>query len=141
MSHRALALVSALTVGDFWLWNWSLSGSRDVLALVSGLTLLPLAAACLLLIALAVARTATRLTRRSALAATTRRAAMRERSYRRSVRALSLPRRTAREPELALSSAHAGAAQRSDHGSFDDEEPPADPVGERSSRPASKLAA
>jgi len=34
--------VLALTVGDYLLWNWSLSANHDVLALVSGLTLPPL---------------------------------------------------------------------------------------------------
>jgi hypothetical protein len=51
-----LAIVSGLTIGDYLLWNWSLNGSHDVLALVSGLTLPPLAAAFLWLIALTGAR-------------------------------------------------------------------------------------
>jgi hypothetical protein len=54
-------IVSALTAGDFWLWNWSLSANRDALALVSGLTLLPLAAASVLLFVLTAARLASRL--------------------------------------------------------------------------------
>ena len=43
MSRRPLVFVSGLTVGDYLLWNWSLNGNHDVLALVSGLTLPPLA--------------------------------------------------------------------------------------------------
>jgi hypothetical protein len=37
-----LALVSLLAVGDYLLWNWSLSGNHDTLALVAGLSLPPL---------------------------------------------------------------------------------------------------
>jgi hypothetical protein len=37
VSHRPLVFVSGLTVGDYLLWNWSLNGSHDVVALVSGL--------------------------------------------------------------------------------------------------------
>lgn len=48
--------VTGLTVGDYLLWNWSLNGNHDVLALVSGLTLPPLAVACLWLLAMSVAR-------------------------------------------------------------------------------------
>jgi hypothetical protein len=51
-----LAIVSGLTIGDYLLWNWSLNGSHDVLALASGLTLPPLAAAFIWLIALTGAR-------------------------------------------------------------------------------------
>jgi hypothetical protein len=51
-------VVSAVTAGDFWLWNWSLSANHDVVALVSGLTLPPLAAASVLLLVLTVARIA-----------------------------------------------------------------------------------
>ncbi len=56
MSHRPLVLVFGLTVGDYLVWNWSLNANHDVLALVSGLTLPPLAVACLWLLALSVAR-------------------------------------------------------------------------------------
>lgn len=65
MSHRPLAIVTGLTVGDYFLWNWSLSGSHDVLALVSGLSLPPLAAASVWLIALTAARLLGRATRRA----------------------------------------------------------------------------
>jgi hypothetical protein len=63
---KPLAIVSGLTIGDYALWNWSLNGSHDVLALVSGLTLPPLAAACLWLLALTAARLLARTSRRSA---------------------------------------------------------------------------
>ncbi len=43
MSRRPLALVSVLALGDYLLWNWSLGANHEVLALVSGLTLPPLA--------------------------------------------------------------------------------------------------
>jgi hypothetical protein len=56
VSHRPLAIVSGLTIGDYLLWNWSLNGNHDVLALVSGLTLPPLAIAFLWLVALTIAR-------------------------------------------------------------------------------------
>jgi hypothetical protein len=47
VSYRPLALVSGLTLGDYLLWNWSLNAGHDVLALISGLTLPPLALAFL----------------------------------------------------------------------------------------------
>ena len=56
MSHRPLVFVSGLTVCDYLLWNWSLNTNHDVLALVAGLTLPPLAVACLWLLALSIAR-------------------------------------------------------------------------------------
>jgi hypothetical protein len=66
VSHRPLVFVSGLTVGDYLLWNWSLNGSHDVVALVSGLTLPPLVLACVWLLALSVGRLLARYTRRSA---------------------------------------------------------------------------
>jgi hypothetical protein len=62
--HRPLVFVSALTVGDYLLWNWSLSGNHDVLALVSGFTVPPLVVACLWLLVLNVTRLAGHLARR-----------------------------------------------------------------------------
>jgi hypothetical protein len=53
---RPLVFVSGLTFGDYLLWNWSLNTNHDVLALVSGLTLPPLALAALSLLALNLAR-------------------------------------------------------------------------------------
>lgn len=40
--RRPLAIVSLLALVDYLLWNWSLGGSHDILALVAGLTLVPL---------------------------------------------------------------------------------------------------
>lgn len=56
MSHRPLVFVFGLTVGDYLLWSWSSSGNHAVLALVSGLTLPPLAAVCAWQLALGLAR-------------------------------------------------------------------------------------
>jgi hypothetical protein len=66
VSHRPLVFVSGLTVGDYLLWNWSLNGNHDVLALVSGLTLPPLAVAALWLLTMSVARLIARSARRPA---------------------------------------------------------------------------
>ena len=41
---RALLLLLVLTAGDYLLWDWSIADSHDILSLVAGLTLLPLAA-------------------------------------------------------------------------------------------------
>jgi hypothetical protein len=65
VSYRLLAFFSGLTLSDYLLWNWSLSANRDVLALVSGLTLPPLAAASVWLLALSVARLVARSSRRT----------------------------------------------------------------------------
>jgi hypothetical protein len=64
VSHRPLVLASGLTLGDYLLWNWSLNSNHDVLALVAGLTLPPLAIACLWLLAVNVARLIARYPRR-----------------------------------------------------------------------------
>jgi hypothetical protein len=53
---RPLAIVVLLAFGDYLLWNWSLSGSHDVLALVAGLTLTPLLIALAWLVVVSVAR-------------------------------------------------------------------------------------
>ncbi len=66
MSHRPLVLVFGLTAGDYLLWNWSLNSNHEVLALVSGLTLPPLAVACVWLLALNVARLIARSNRQRA---------------------------------------------------------------------------
>jgi hypothetical protein len=89
-----LAIVSGLTIGDYLLWNWSLNGSHDVLALVSGLTLPPLAAAFLWLIALTAARLLARTRRPSARKATrTARSATRPAATATKGRRTPLPRR------------------------------------------------
>ena len=64
VSHRPLVFVSGLTIGDYLLWSWSLGGNHEVLALVSGLTLPPLAVACLWLLVLSFARLIARIARR-----------------------------------------------------------------------------
>ena len=69
MSHRPLVLVSGLTVGDYLLWNWSLGANHGVLALISGVTLPPLAVVCVWLLALAAARLVARFARRPAVLA------------------------------------------------------------------------
>jgi hypothetical protein len=56
--------VSGLTVGDYLLWSWSLGGNHEVPALVSGLTLPPLAVACLWLLVLGFARLIAHIARR-----------------------------------------------------------------------------
>lgn len=66
MSFKPLVFFSGLTVGDYLLWNWSLSGNHEVIALVSGLTLPPLIVACLWLLAMSLARLLARSARRPA---------------------------------------------------------------------------
>jgi hypothetical protein len=66
VSLRPLVFLTGLTVGDFLLWNWSLNGNHDVLALASGLTLPPLAVAFLWLLALNLARLIALIARRPA---------------------------------------------------------------------------
>jgi hypothetical protein len=79
--HRPLALVGALTAGDFVLWNWSLSASHDVLALIAGVTLLPLAAASALLLALTALQVASRFSRLSSVSAAFHRASAIQRRH------------------------------------------------------------
>jgi hypothetical protein len=80
VSHRPLATVCGLTIGDYLLWNWSLNANHAVLALVSGLTLPPLAIAFVWLLVLTFARVVADLSRdargtRARKAPRTRRAA------------------------------------------------------------------
>lgn len=56
MPRRPSVFVLALTVGDYLLWNWSLNGNHDVLALASGLTLPPLALISLWVLVVAAMR-------------------------------------------------------------------------------------
>jgi hypothetical protein len=66
VSHRPLVFVSGLTVADYLLWNWSLNSNHAGLALVSGLTLPPLAVGCVWLLALTLVRAIARYARRPA---------------------------------------------------------------------------
>jgi hypothetical protein len=59
--------VSGLALGDYALWNWSLSGGHDVLAIISGLSLLPLVLTTAWLLALNLARLLARSTRTRSL--------------------------------------------------------------------------
>jgi hypothetical protein len=139
-------LVGALTAGDFWLWNWSLSAGHDVLALVSGLTLPPLAAACLVLFVLTAARVASSLTR-SAAATTSRRMARHARTYLRSTRLRSTrairpsAAPAAAEPSLSFDGRSGRARTLQGHAELDEGVAAASTVGERSRKPARKLAA
>jgi hypothetical protein len=49
---RALPLLLVLTAADYALWDWSIASGHDIVSLIAGLTLLPLAAATLALLAL-----------------------------------------------------------------------------------------
>jgi hypothetical protein len=51
-----LVIVVLLALCDYLLWNWSLSTNHDILALVSGMTLIPLLIALAWLLVIAVAR-------------------------------------------------------------------------------------
>ncbi len=52
MSYVPLGIFTGLAAGDYGLWKWSLAGNHQVLAVVFGLALLPLAlaAVCLLVV-------------------------------------------------------------------------------------------
>lgn len=65
MRPRALLLLLPLSACDYALWNWSVTGNHDVLALASGMTLLPLAAITLGLLCWAALGVAGQLLRRS----------------------------------------------------------------------------
>jgi len=72
VSHRLPAFVSGLTACDYLLWSWSSSGNHATLALISGLTLPPLAALCAWQLLLTVGRVIAGHARRSPVAAATR---------------------------------------------------------------------
>jgi hypothetical protein len=74
VTYRPLAIVSGLTLGDYLLWDWSLNHNHDVLAVVAGLTLPPLALAWLWLLAVTLVRLTAHTTRRSSQRAAGRRA-------------------------------------------------------------------
>jgi uncharacterized membrane protein len=50
-----LAIIVVLSLSDYLLWNWSLGANHDIVALVCGMTLIPLLIALLWLLVLAVA--------------------------------------------------------------------------------------
>ncbi len=60
-----LVIVALLALCDYLLWNWSLSANHDILALVSGMTLIPLLLALAWLLVLAVAHLLAGLAQRS----------------------------------------------------------------------------
>jgi hypothetical protein len=106
--HRPLVFVLGLTFGDYLLWNWSLNSNHAVLALVSGLSLPPLAVACLWLLALAVARLIAQGTRRSIDRADLRARRRRGTGRRHAGGQADAPPGVAAEPEGSTSAASAG---------------------------------
>ncbi len=44
MRPRALLFLLALSAGDYLLWQWSIAGGHDIVSLLAGCTLVPLAA-------------------------------------------------------------------------------------------------
>jgi hypothetical protein len=74
VTYRPLAIASGLTLGDYLLWDWSLNHNHDVLAVVAGLTLPPLALAWLWLLMVTLVRLTARSRRRSSQGAAGRRA-------------------------------------------------------------------
>ena|SRR5438128_4024258 len=138
MSPRPLVVVCALTAGDFLLWNWSLSANQAVLALVSGLTLPPLAAASVLLLVLTAARLASRVTLLTVRPATARRTAARRRLHDSASRPLSARAAGARKAELALDGANGRPPAVAD-GAIQDEGDRS--VSGRPAKPERKIAA
>jgi hypothetical protein len=69
---RALVFLLALTAGDYMLWGWSIANGHDVVSLVAGLTLLPLAAVGLGQLVLAGGRLLGMLLRHSSLGRSSR---------------------------------------------------------------------
>jgi len=67
---RVLVFLLVLTAGDYLLWDWSIADNHDILSLLAGLTLVPLAAVSLAQLLLAGGRLITLLFGRSS--ATTR---------------------------------------------------------------------
>jgi acyl dehydratase len=53
---RALPPLLAVVAADYALWDWSIASGHDVVSLVAGLTLLPMAAIALGMLAVATAR-------------------------------------------------------------------------------------
>ncbi|HXD53119.1 MAG TPA: hypothetical protein VN618_00045 [Solirubrobacteraceae bacterium] len=105
MSRRPLVFVLGLTIGDYLLWNWSLNGNHDVLALASGLTLPPLALVAFWLLAVAIARVLGRLTHRTTAATAAQR--RQSRGY-----AEATARRRAAAAATSASGEDAGASRK-----------------------------
>jgi hypothetical protein len=61
---RSLAVVGVLALSDYMLWNWSVGANHDVIALVAGVTLIPLLIALAWLVVVAVARLLAHVARR-----------------------------------------------------------------------------
>ena len=56
MPVRFVAFVAGLTLGDYLLWNWSLAGNHDVVALVAGLSMPALVIALVWMLVVSAAR-------------------------------------------------------------------------------------
>jgi hypothetical protein len=106
VSRRPLVSVSAITLGDYLLWNWSLKGDHGVLALIAGLTLPPLVLACLWLLTLTLARLIADAMRNPGAPLTRERMAR----ARRSARARAAARARAQAASAARSAARATGA-------------------------------
>jgi hypothetical protein len=107
---RALLLLLPLSACDYALWNWSVTGNHDVIALASGMTLLPLAAVTLGLLCWAALGLAGQLLRRSS--ASMRSPARHARARRRSATRATRTAQTA-EPNAARARAPASPEQPS----------------------------
>jgi hypothetical protein len=53
---RALPPLLAIVAADYALWDWSIASGHDIVSLVAGLTLLPMATIALGMLAIATAR-------------------------------------------------------------------------------------
>jgi hypothetical protein len=133
VSNRSLALVVALTGADFLLWTVALGANNAMLAVIAGLTLPPLVAACTLALVLAAARLLSRI-KASAIPAVPRQTAAR----RRPGAARLAPRYVQTEPTTpGIRSARTrGSNHAPDHDGV-----PATAAGGRTPTPARKLAA
>lgn len=132
--RRPLAAVLLFSLVDYALWNWSLGANHDIIALVAGLTLVPLLIALTWLLVLGATRIAGDVTRRARESAATRAQARSAAAPHRARRASG--GRTAR---AGARGARGGAATRSSaHG-----RPVASGTGEEATASASssKLAA
>ncbi len=56
MRLRVLPLLLAVVAADYALWDWSIASGHDIVSLVAGLTLLPMATIALGMVAVAGAR-------------------------------------------------------------------------------------